>query len=85
MSVSDAPAHDGSFLGTVLRPFESTSIGPAWIGLGMSVAYLLLHAVFDAAFLALGSFSPGTSPIWRNELWWTDCVNATMIGYFPAP
>ena len=42
------------------------------------------NGAFDAAFVALGSFPPGASPMWANDPWWTDIVNAAMIGYLPA-
>lgn len=66
------------------RPFEASPIAPAWLGLGLALGYLLLHAAFDAGVLLLQGFGPGQLPLWQSDLWWTDVVNAAMIGYLPA-
>lgn len=73
-----------SWLGVALRPFEASSVAPAWIGLWIAVGYLLAHGAFDALFLAIWGFPPGESPVWQSDLWWTDLVNAALIGYLPA-
>ena len=75
---------DWSWLGVVLRPFEASSIGPAWVGLWIAVAYLILHVAFDALFPIFCNAPPGGLPMWKSDLWWTDLVNATLIGYLPA-
>jgi hypothetical protein len=53
-------------------------------GFSMAVAYLLLHAGFDALFLAVWGFPSGEQPLWQSDQRWTDCVNAALIGYLPA-
>lgn len=67
-----------------LRPFETSSIGLAGVGLSIAVGYLLLHATFDALFLAVWGFPEGEQPFWRDDQAWTDFVNAALIGYLPA-
>ena len=67
-----------------MRPFETSSIGLAGVGLSIAVGYLLLHATFDALFLAVWGFPAGEQPFWRDDQAWTDFVNAALIGYLPA-
>jgi hypothetical protein len=71
-------------LDLTLRPFHASSSAPAWIGLAIALGYLLLHVVFDALFQAVGGFPASTLPIWRSDIWWTDVVNAALVGYLPA-
>jgi hypothetical protein len=70
--------------GFALKPFETSPIGLAGVGLSFAVGYLLLHAAFDALVLAVWGFPPGEHPLWQNEQWWTDLVNAAVIGYLLA-
>jgi len=84
MGLPDSPTSNPPRWGRALRRFESTSIGPIWIGLSIAIAYLIFHGAYDAAVVAIWGFPPGFSPIWMSEQWWTDCVNAALIGYGPA-
>jgi hypothetical protein len=61
-----------------------SSIGLVCIGLAIAVGYLLLHVAFDAVVMALWGFPSGELPLWQNDQWWTDFVNAALIGYLPA-
>ena len=61
-----------------------SSLGMAGIGLSIAVGYLLLHLAFDALFLAIWGFPEGEQPLWQNDQWWTDFVNAALMGYLPA-
>jgi hypothetical protein len=65
-------------------PLEMSSIGLAGIGLAIAVGYLLLHVAFDAVFITIWGFPLGELPLWRSDQWWTDFVNAALIGYLPA-
>lgn len=56
----------------------------AGLGLCVALGYLAFHWIFDGLFLALVGFPHGVQPAWRNDLWWTDFVNAALIGYIPA-
>jgi hypothetical protein len=60
------------------------SIEPVWLGFGLAVGYLVSHWVFDGLFLLVGAFPDTLQPAWRNDLWWTDLVNAAQIGFLPA-
>lgn len=60
------------------------SIEPVWLGFGLAVGYLVSHWVFDGLFLLIWGFPDTVQPAWRNDLWWTDLVNAALIGYVPA-
>jgi hypothetical protein len=67
-----------------LRPLETSSGRLACVGLSIALGYLVLHAAFDAFVLAVWGFSPGELPLWRSDQWWTDIVNAALLGYLPA-
>ena len=71
---------DGSWLRVARRPFEATSVAPAWVGLWIAVALVVLHAAYDVVFLA----ARGVRPFWESDLWWTQLVNAALIGYLAA-
>jgi hypothetical protein len=60
------------------------SIPPVWLGIGLALGYLVSHCVFDGLVLLVWGFPDTVQPLWRNDLWWTDVVNATLIGYVPA-
>ena len=82
-----AAAKDGSassWRAFSLRPLETSSSRLACVGLSIALGYLLLHAGFDALFLAVWGFPTGELPLWQNAEGWTDLVNAAMIGYLPA-
>ena len=57
---------------------------PFWLGLSITISYLLIHCLFDAFFLVTWGFPQGAEPLWRRAAWWTDLVNATLLGYIPA-
>ena len=81
-STKDAAA--SSRRDVALRRLETSSIGLACVGLSIAAGYMLLHAAFDALFLTVWSFPPGELPFWQKDAWWTDVVNAVLIGYLPA-
>lgn len=58
--------------------------GPFWLGLAVAVGFLLIRCAFDGFFLVTWGFPPGEDPLWRNDLWWPEFVNATLIGFVPA-
>ena len=60
------------------------SIPPVWLGIGLAVGYLAAHWIFDGLFLLTWGFPDTVQPAWRNDPWWTDVVNAALIGYVPA-
>jgi hypothetical protein len=60
------------------------SIPPVWLGIGLAVGYLLSHWVFDSLFLLFWGFPDTMQPAWRNDQWWTDLINAALIGYVPV-
>ncbi len=57
---------------------------PFWLGFSIAISYLLIHCIFDGFFVATWGFPQGTEPLWRRTVWWTDLVNATLLGYIPA-
>jgi len=73
-----------SWHGFSRRPFETSSLRLIGLGLSIAVGYLLLHLAFDAVVLAVWGFPAGEVPLWQNDQWWTDLVNAALIGYLPA-
>jgi len=57
---------------------------PLWLGLSITLGYLLLRCAFDGVFLATWGFPHGVEPFWRSDIWWPEIVNATLMGYIPA-
>lgn len=57
---------------------------PAWLGLSIAIAYLLLRCAFDGLFLVSWGFPDGFQPLWRSDIWWPELVNAAQLGYLPA-
>lgn len=84
LAASTTDESTASWRGFSLLPLEMSSIGLAGIGVAIAGGYLLLHLVFDAVVVALWGFPPGELPLWQNDQWWTDFVNAALIGYLPA-
>ena len=73
-----------SWVSVALAPFGASAVAPAWIGLGIALGYVLLHVAFDSLVLLIWAFPSGELPLWQSANWWTDFVNAAMIGYLPA-
>ena len=67
-----------------MRRIEISTVRVLGVGFSIAVGYLMLHAAFDGVILAVWGFPPGELPIWLNDQWWTDIVNAALIGYLPA-
>jgi hypothetical protein len=57
---------------------------PLWLGLSITLGYLLLRCALDGVFLATWGFPQGIEPFWRSDVWWPEIVNATLMGYIPA-
>ena len=60
------------------------SASPIGLGIAITVAYLVCHWVFDGVFDLVWGFPEPEQPVWRNDLWWADVVNAALIGFVPA-
>ncbi len=60
------------------------SISPVGLGVGLALGYLACHWAFDGLFLLAWGFPDTAQPAWRNDRWWSDLVNAALIGYVPA-
>jgi len=60
------------------------SIRPVWLGIGLALGYLSAHWLFDGLVLLVWGFPDAVQPAWRNDLWWTDLINAAILGYLPA-
>jgi hypothetical protein len=73
-----------SWIAPVRHLFDGSMLGPAWVGLGIALGYLLLRVLFDAAYVMTIGFPAGESPLWEREQWWTDAINGAQIGYLPA-
>ena len=57
---------------------------PLWLGLAITIGFLLLRCAFDGLFLATWGFPDGIEPLWRSDVWWPEIVNAALMGYIPA-
>ena len=55
-----------------------------WLGLSITIGFLLPRCAFDGVFLATWEFPYGLEPLWRSDIWWPEIVNATPMGYIPA-
>ena len=75
---------DRWFAGWAQRSVDSSSADLLWKGICIAIGYLAIHCAFDALFLVTSGFPPGIEPAWRSDLWWTDFINAVLIGYLPA-
>lgn len=66
----------------LIRPFEVSRLAPAWLGLGIALAWVLIvwlaHA---AANLTIG---PAELPFGPTRFAWTTVVNATLLGLILA-
>jgi hypothetical protein len=60
------------------------SSAPYWLWLAVTVGLLLIRCTFDAIFLATWGFPEGTVPLWLSDVWWSELVNAGLIGFVPA-
>ena len=54
------------------------------MGFSIAIGYLLIRCSFDGFFLVTWGFPHGSSPLWRNDIWWPELVNAALLGYVPA-
>lgn len=54
------------------------------MGVCIAIGYLVVHCVFDLFFLVSWGFPAGFEPAWRSDRWWSDFINAVLIGYLPA-
>ncbi|MCZ6658186.1 MAG: hypothetical protein O7C67_12885 [Gammaproteobacteria bacterium] len=68
----------------VTRLVDKGVWAPFWLGLSIAIGYLLIRCAFDGFFLATWGFPQGFDPLWRSAQWWTELVNATLLGYVPA-
>lgn len=57
---------------------------PVWLGIAITIGFLLLRCAFDGFFLVTWGFPEGLSPLWLSDVWWPEIVNAALIGYIPA-
>jgi hypothetical protein len=63
---------------------EKGTWAPFWLGLGIFLGYLVVRGAFDGLFLVSWGFPVGTDPLWRSDSFWTELVNAALLGYIPA-
>jgi len=73
------------FQSNMARWLEATGTwAPFWLGLIIVVTYLLIRCGFDGFFMAIWGFPQGVNPLWLSETWWTQFVNALLLGYIAA-
>jgi hypothetical protein len=66
----------------LMRPFEASKLAPAWLGLALAVAWLLMIAVVHGAAHVL--IGPAPLPFGPVGFAWTMVLNATMFGLILA-
>ncbi len=54
------------------------------MGVCIAIGFLVMRCAFDFFFLVAWGFPVGVEPMWRSHHWWSDFVNAVLIGYLPA-
>jgi len=57
---------------------------PFYLGFLITISYLLLRCALDCIFLFTIGFPFDYQPLWLDINWWTEIVNAILIGYIPA-
>ncbi|MCZ6617586.1 MAG: hypothetical protein O7E57_05595, partial [Gammaproteobacteria bacterium] len=57
---------------------------PFWLGVAITIGFLLIRFAFDGFFLVTWGFPQGHNPLWRSDVWWPEIVNAILLGYIPA-
>ncbi len=68
----------------VARLEDKGAWAPIWLGFSIAIGYLVIRCAFDGFFLVTWGFPHGSSPLWRSEIWWSELVNAALLGYIPA-
>ena len=68
----------------IARLDDKGTWAPFWLGVSITIGFLLLRCAFDGFFLATWGFPQGFYPLWQSGGWWTEIVNAALIGYIPA-
>lgn len=66
----------------LIRPFEVSKLAPAWLGLGVAIAWMgVVAAVHAAADVLIG---PAALPFGWVQLAWDTAVNGTLVGLLLA-
>ena len=66
----------------LIRPFEVSKLAPAWLGLGLAIAWLLIVGLaHTAAHIMIG---PAALPFGPARFAWTIVVNAALLGLILA-
>lgn len=76
MSTTEAP--------WIRRLKKGGSWNPFWLGLTIAIGFLLIRCGFDALSLVTVGFPEGSYPLWRSDTWWSELINAALIGFVPA-
>jgi hypothetical protein len=66
----------------LIRPFEVSKLAPAWLGLGLAIAWMLLVGLaYTAAHIMIG---PAALPFGPARFAWTIVVSAALLGLLLA-
>ncbi len=74
----------GAELPWLARLDDKGTWAPVWLGIAITIGFLLLRCAFDGFFLVTWGFPHGFSPFWLSDIWWSELVNAALLGYVPA-
>jgi hypothetical protein len=66
----------------LIRPFAASKLAPAWLGLGVAIAWLLIVALSTAAGRIM--IGPAALPFGNAGFAWTVTVNASLLGLILA-
>jgi hypothetical protein len=66
----------------LIRPFETSKLAPAWLGLGVAISWMLIYALaHTAAHFIVG---PAPLPFGPARFAWNIVVNASLLGLILA-
>ena len=57
---------------------------PFWLGVTITIICVLVRCLCDGFFLITSGLPEGYYALWRSDTWWTELVNAILLGYIPA-
>jgi hypothetical protein len=67
-----------------LRPFEATSLAPAWVGVGIWLAFLAVWLTVHNLAGVMEGLTVDGQLYWETPVWWVVFVDAGLVAYIPT-
>jgi hypothetical protein len=67
-----------------LRPFEAAPLAPAWVGVGILLAFLVVWLTVHNLAGVMKGLTINGQPYWKTPFWWIVIVNAALVAYIPT-